>query len=189
MMDNMTIPSELIYRITLPDYATPSFVTAEKYYFCGEEALEKYCVICDTDAAPTDKIPAEVLWEKESKVEPFFSKHTNIWGFNYIMQAERFVGHHLWLRCSGKYYRCVKPHFSSLTYHVEPDTLPPKSIHTGFLPWGPSHVIEIEGEECYSRFYEVECVFDSHEAAQKDMQSFDGAPILDSFFDDIFGDG
>lgn len=183
---------EPLIRITMQDYATPAFVTAEKYYFCTVAEYEEYCDMASTeghDIYNENTEPAEGLWRRFSYAKPFESRHTNVWGYDYLLKAERAEYEHLWLRCCNKYYRCVKARLTNLSYYAETDGLPGIAFKYSFRPWGPPHIIELEGGVVYNRFYEVEAVFRTYVKASQDMQNFDDDPTLEAFFDDIFGDG
>lgn len=207
----------MMYSVKLIDYATPSFVSADKtYYGSKEEIMEVLEEIKENRpdlfraaeefftgrgegivqvyyGAPEPFIkPVTVIGETVVTKEPFAWAHKNVWYCFYHMRADSMVCHVYYIKNEeGQIHRIIRPVFVNLRYKNSP--FPDEKFTEYSQFWGHPGIIAADASE------EQKCIvrntlmcsdkmFEEIEEAQQDMKN----PVkidYSPFFDDIFGDG
>ena len=204
---------EQLFCIMVPDYAVPSFVTAEKPCYgtrediCGfmptdsenkqwlEELNEAFGLslrsITEPDGAEQPQA-VELLYSEEAVLTDCQWEHLNVWGFISLMKCSRAVTRHFWIRDGEKYLRCVKARLYGLMYGDDLGIGEPW-LEMGEHIWGYHRLIEYRAEEkmFINTLAETEKYFDTLEEAQADHERFLNAPdpVFTEFCKDILADG
>lgn len=184
-------PTDPFYRVELPDYACPAFITAYQDLFGTMKDIDAFL------AAHTEEqrkhlgqlqlTAVPILATRTAYSREYEAEHLNIYGWPYIMHSKMVESVHVWLKFNDKYYRCIRARMDSLAYSTPDidDGQHPLEGHS----WGYPHIIEYVKPYTFNRLYEVEAVFPSWEQAEKDIKAFDGHIDLTGVFNDILGDG
>lgn len=114
-------------------------------------------------------------------------KHTNTWGWPYMMCCEKVESEHLWLDCNGNYRRVVKAVFTGLRYTGPTG----RRKDVGTMLWGFPCILTGDSSGFWNRLAEPEKHFKTMSEAQLDWTRFSSSPDPDykEFCNDIFGNG
>lgn len=184
-------PTDPFYRVELPDYACPAFVTwthdlfgtlmdIDAFLAAHTEEQRKNLGQLQLTAVPVMATRTAHNWDYEVE-------HLNVYGWPYIMHSKMVESVHVWVKYGDRYYRCIRARMDSLAYstpEIHDDTHPLEG-HS----WGYPHIIEYVKPYTFNRLYEVEAIFETWEEAEKDIKAFDGQINLTEVFNDILGDG
>ena len=204
--------NEQLFCIIVPDFAAPSFITADKPCYGTREDIRAFVLanseeqkeleelnreyglslrgITEPDGAEQSRA-AELLYSEEAMLTDRQWEHLNVWGFTYLMKCRQAVTRHFWIRDGEKYLRCVKARLYGLmdSDGSERD----RWTDMGERIWGYPHLIEYRADEnmFVNTLAETEKYFDTLEEAQADHERFVNAPdpIFTEFCKDIFADG
>lgn len=218
-MNNSTITNinkvEQYYRLTLDDYATPSFVSFTKDYFGTLSDIESFiCALKDdkdeqiykqlssalaaykngennvVHTVAYDEVPFLVpvnLLKAVSYTMPSAEwEHINVWDCSYKMRFQSAEIQQFWFESDYTYIRAMKAKITDLKYEEYNGTW--SDIGT---PWGFPHIIEEEPTYTYNRLAVADKGFDNKTEAEIDYEHFLSVPDTDftEFCNDIFGDG
>lgn len=184
-------PTGAFYRIEVPDFACPAFITWTHDLFGTLEDITAFIEAHDEkqrlalEALQLTAVP--IMGTRTAINENVEISHLNVYGWPYIMHSPCVESVHVWVKQGDKYIRCVRARMKDLAYSTPEihDGLHPLKGHT----WGYPHIIEYVKPYTFNRLYEVEERFDSWAEAEKDMKSFTGTPNLTEVFNEIIGDG
>lgn len=180
--------NEQFFCITVPDYATPSFITAEKPCYGTEEDIRTVALANDKKLDVSDR-PAELLYSEDIALDDYEWQHINIWDCTYRMKCQHVTARHFWICDGGAYLRCVKANFYGLMYEVALG----RWTNVGDQIWGYPHLIEYvtEGRMHISTLAQTEKYSDTLEELKADHERFKNAPdlVFTEFCKDIFADG
>lgn len=190
MTQSLIVPTGSFYRVELPDYAKPAFVTVSKSYFGTLDDFSAFFTAYNmddkSDLREVHMTEVPVLATRSSHADDFQIEHLNIHGWPHYMSGTAMESVHVWLKYNNRYYRCIRARLTNLHYDTEPDGEP--MLYTG-MSWGFPAIIEYSAPYTYNRLYETEKIFDTWEEAEADIRAFNGEVVLTEFFNDIFGDG
>lgn len=190
MTQSLIEPTGNFYRVGLPDYAKPAFVTVNKSYFGTLDDLSAFFTAYNmddkSDLREVHMTEVPVLATRSFHTECFQIEHLNIHGWPHYMSGTKMESIHVWLKYANRYYRCIRARLTNLRYDTEPDGEP--ILYNG-TSWGFPAIIEYSDPYTYNRLYETERIFDTWEEAEADIRAFNGEAVLTEFFNDIFGDG
>ena len=206
---------EQYYRLTLDDYATPSFVSFTKDYFGTLSDIESFiCALKDDKHAQTYKqlssaldaykngennvahtvaynevpflVPVNLLEAVSYTMQSTEWEHLNVWKCLYKMRFQSAEIQQFWFESDDKYVRAMKAKITDLKYEEYNGNW----IDIG-KPWGFPHIIEEESTCTYNRIASADKGFDNKTEAEIDYEHF--LSVLDTdfteFCNDIFGDG
>lgn len=204
------------YKITLTDCAIPSFCSGGKdYYGTIEEVEDPITAIKNNNSIESDidglqaaeyksgniecehtvayskakfLTPVRLIAENEMTVDKYKWKHINIWHCPYYMHAGISHFKQVVLQDSGKYIRAIKPEFCELRYAIEEQSEIQDKI--GVVFWGFPEMIKYDStsKKTCSWLYLYEERYSDKAAACRDSDNTEKIN-LQSFCDDIFGDG
>jgi len=184
-------PTGPFYRVEIPDYACPAFITWTQDLFGTLEDINAFL------AAHTEEqrknlgdlrlTAVPIMGTRSARNSDYKVEHLNVYGWPYIMHSKMVESVHVWLKYGDRYYRCIRARMEALCYSTPDldDGLHPLKDHS----WGYPHIIDYCSPYTFNRLYEVEKIFDTWEEAEKDMKSFTWEINLTEVFNDILGDG
>lgn len=206
---------EQYFRLTLDDYAMPSFVSADKDYFGtlsdieglidalkdgrNDEIYERLSSVLEaykngesnvTNIVAYNEVPFLVpvgLLEAVSYTMPSTEwEHLNVWKCPYKMRFRSAEIQQFWFESDDKYIRAMKAKIIDLKCEEYNDSR--IDIKT---PWGFPHIIEKEAACTYNRLAVTDKKFDSKAEAKNDYKRFlsEQDTGFTEFCNDIFGDG
>lgn len=195
IIDSMTQlliePTGPFFRVELPDYACPAFVTLTKNFFGTLEDINAFLAAHSeeqrTNLGDLKLTAVPIMGTRTAKNSDYKVEHLNVYGWPYIMHSKMVESVHVWLKYDDRYYRCVRARMEALAYSTPEidDGIHPLEGHS----WGYPHLIEYVKPYTFNRLYEVEKSFDTWDEAEKDMKSFVWEIDLTEVFNDILGDG
>ena len=202
------------YKITLTDCAIPSFCSGGKdYYGTIEEVEDLITAIKNNNSIERDfeglqaafneyidcehavayskakfLTPVKLIAENELIVDKYKWKHINIWHCLYYMHAGVSHFKQVVLQDGGNYIRVIKPEFDELRYAIEEQSESQDKI--GGMFWGFPEMIKYDSrtKKTLSRLYLYEERYSDKATACRDLDNTEKID-LQSFCDDIFGDG
>ena len=218
-MNNSTITninkSEQYYRLTLDDYATPSFVSFTKDYFGTLSDIENFiCALKDDKHAQTYKqlssalsaykngeknvthtvaynevsflVPVNLLEAVSYTMQSTEWEHLNVWKCPYKIRFQSAEIQQFGFESDDKYIRAMKAKITDLKYEEYNGSW----INIG-KPWGFPHIIEEESTCTYNWIAIADKGFDNKTEAEIDYEHFLSVQDTDftEFCNYIFGDG
>ena len=206
---------EQYYRLTLDDYATPSFVSFTKDYFGTLSDIENFISALndDEDDQTYKQLSAALNMYKNGENDvthtvaynevPFLVpvnllkavsytmpstewEHLNVWKCPYKMRFQSTEIQQFWFESDNKYIRAMKAKITDLKYEDYKGSW--SNIGT---MWGFPHIIEVELPYTYNRLAVTEKGFDNRAEFECDYEHFLSVQDTDftEFCNDIFGDG
>lgn len=207
--------NEQYYRLTLDDYAMPSFVSSDKDYFGTLSDIEglidalkdgRHAQIYErlssalkaykngesnvTNIAAYNEVPFLVpvkLLEAVSYTLPNTEwEHINVWKCPYKMRFQAAEIRQFRFESNDKYIRAMKAKITDLKQ---------EGYNGGWsdisAPWGFPHIIEKKAACTYNRLAVIDKRFDSKTEAENDYERFlsEQDASFTEFCNDIFGDG
>lgn len=132
--------------------------------------------------------PVKLIAENELIVDKYKWKHINIWHCPYYMHAGISHFKQVVLQDAGNYIRVIKPEFDELRYAIEEQSESQDKI--GGMFWGFPEMIKYDSrtKKTLSRLYLYEGRYSDKATACRDLDNAEKIN-LQSFCDDIFGDG
>ena len=206
------------YKITLTDCAIPSFCSGGKdYYGTIEEVEDLITAIKNNNSIESDidglqaafteyksgniecehtvaysktkfLTPVKLIAENELIVDKYKWKHINIWHCPYYMHAGISHFKQVVLQDGRNYIRAIKPEFCELRYAIEEQSESQDKI--GVMFWGFPEMIKYDStsKKTWAQLYLYEERYSDKAAACRDLDNTEKIN-LQSFCDDIFGDG
>ena len=206
---------EQFHRITLDEYASPSFCSFTKEYVGTREMLNAFAdALCESHSASEqfreiadgihqykaneDIVTAHVAYNEirllsavqalhatTTEESPFYFEHTNVWGFPYFVRAQQVRLQRLWYRIDDCYRRAIGASFFLPCYGSEQDDL---TRPLGEAFWGHPGILYMQDGWLSSRLMYEELAFAGEEELNADIASPADVDCK-GFFDDVFGDG
>lgn len=202
---------ENCYRITLSNYATPSFCSFDKEYIgirtmllsfgdalgrdgCGSgrytEIAGRITDCCtekmgDTHGKGRTVSPVEAIHVSVSEESSFYFEHINVWDCSYYIRAQKATTTRLYYRDSNWYFKASGLSLYRPFYGVAPDDL---STELGNSFWGYPGVLYKKDGWLHHRLMSKERLFTNKSEMDADI----AAPAesdYQRFFEDVFGDG